>query len=179
MSESLERKIESRQTTEAKEIPATPGVNTLAQKMRILALFAIGATAAGAQYNCMPQENQRIEDTRNTNPEVINNNGPFELYYLSSILTSDGRENAGIMFGYTLNEDASDARVQVLDFDGRPLYEQTHDLTQGEGKLIFTEPDINGRNSAQFEGAGNAASVVIKGIDSNGKPFEVEASTIE
>ncbi len=164
--------LEFRTNPERTENPRQKAVSTFANKFRMLALLAIGASAATAQANCTPPEDQKVEDTRN-------NNGPFEFYYLSSILTSDGRENAGIMFGYTLKEQATDAKVQVLDFEGQLLYEQMHDLTEGEGKLIFTEPDINGGNSARFEGAANAAGVVIKGIDSNGEPFEVAASTIQ
>jgi hypothetical protein len=179
MAETPNQQEELRISTEQYEIPQQTAVNTFAHKFRMLALLAMGSAATGPQYNCMPDENHRIEDTRNTNAEVIDNNGPFELYYLSSVLTSDGQENAGIMFGYTLKEDLIDARVQVLDFDGQLLYEQNHNLIEGQGNLIFIEPDIKGKNSAQFEGAANAASVIIKGIDSNGEPFEVAASTIE
>ena len=180
MSEFIEQKNESRETTEAKEIPATTGVNTLAHKMRILALLAIGATAATATAACDTSDPNvnRPDITNSNNNEWENNRGPFEFCTIQEVLVNEGKEIGGIYFDYIIN-DTVNADVEVLDSDDNTIYQSKQRFEEGEGALIFIEPDVTGPHTAQFEGAGNAGSLIISGTDSQGNPFNFTASLLE
>jgi len=170
---------EAQQAPEQAQSSEHPKVNTsrLGRGTRILALLALGAAAAVGCSGEEPTNRPEIEDP-NKDPEQ-NNKGPFEIYYIQSLLTSDGQGYAGVRFNYTLNDDVTGATVKVISFDGDTLYEEGHDLEEGNGNLTFTEPGINGTNTDQFEGAGNAGTVIIEGTDANGNPFSVNATMIE
>lgn len=180
MSEFLERKIESREVPEAKENPATTGVNTLAHKMRILALLALGATAATSAAACDisgPNLN-RPDITNSNNNEWKNNRGPFEFCTIQEVLVNDGKEIGGIYFDYIIS-DSVDANVEVVDNNGETIYQTTQKFEEGEGELIFIEPDVTGPHTASFEGAANAEALIISGSDSKGNPFNFAASLLE